>query len=343
MHVSIMKLAIPRDWEILLNRFYDLSADELPVKPDFFGEEVDYSFSLFYAKCGLQQITVDWVTLPGETAGQYRIQAARKEGCYSNIMEFISRDRAAVQEKLNSWLYQLVFPCSTNEEAREALEQEPHVPLYPSMPLAVPTGWRMWSNIFYDVECDSYHIEKHCFFEDMLHLQSTGPLVDGCRCIVDLGWIPSNSPEGRYRISVVVNDFNDVLYRFEHRDRLVVQQKLEQALELLNTYKNRQDILEGLTGDITQPMHKVKQFLLAYYYKEPADMTRGAAAARQGENSRSWEETRAIAQAFRQVLARGIEAYHWRRLVQDYGGQTLEDDEDAYEWIQAIAKDMLSC
>lgn len=259
MHVSIMKLVTPSDWEVLLNRFYDLSSDELPAKPDYFAEGMDYSFSLFYAKCGRHQITVDWTTLPGERTGQYRIQAARKEGCYFNIMEFVSRDRMAVQKKLNSWLYQLVFPCSTNEEAREALEQETHIPRYPWLPLAVPTGWRMWSNAFYDVECDAYYIEKHCFSGDMLHLQSIGPLVDGCRCIVDLGWVPSNSPEGRYRISVVVNDFSDMLYRFEHRDRLVVRKKLEEALELLNTNKNRQDILAGLTGDGVKPMDRVKQ------------------------------------------------------------------------------------
>ena len=59
MHVSIMKLAIPCDWEVLLNRFYDLPSDELPVKPDSLGEGVEYSFSLFYAKCGRHQITVD--------------------------------------------------------------------------------------------------------------------------------------------------------------------------------------------------------------------------------------------------------------------------------------------
>lgn len=69
MHVSIMKLAIPCDWEVLLNRFYDLPSDELPAKPDPLGEGVEYSFSLFYAKCGRHQITVDWTTLPGERQG----------------------------------------------------------------------------------------------------------------------------------------------------------------------------------------------------------------------------------------------------------------------------------
>ena len=116
----------------------------------------------------------------------------------------------------------------------------------------------------------------------------------------------------------------------------MVQNKLSEALEILNTYKNRQDILACLAGGISQPIDKVKRFLLSYYYKEPADTARAAAAARQAEN-------RDIAQAFQQVLAQGIQAYHWERLVQDYGGQTLEDDEDAYEWIQAIAKDMFSC
>lgn len=341
MHVSIMNLAIPSDCEVLLNRFYDLPSGKLLVKPEYFDEGVEYSFALFYAKCALHQITVDWTTLPGETVGQYRIQAARKEGYYSNLMEFVSQDRLEVQEKLNSWLYQLVFPCSTNEEAREALEQEPHTPKYLLMPLAVPTGWRMWSNAFYDLTCDPYYIEKHCFSEDMLHLQSTGPLVDGCPCIVDLGWVPSNSPEGRYRINVVVNDFSDKIYQFENRDRFVVQNKLSEALETLNTYKNRQDILACLAGDISQPIDKVKQFLLSYYYKEPADNARAVAAARHGENS--LEETREIAQAFQQVLGQGIQAYHWERLVQDYGGQTFEDDEDAYEFIQNIAKDMAPC
>lgn len=222
------------------------------------------------------------------------------------------------------------------------MEQEPYTPKYPPMPLAVPTGWRMWSNTFYDLTCDAYYIEKHCFPEDMLHLHSTGPLVDGCPCIVDLGWVPSNSLEGRYRINVVVNDFNDKIYQFEHRDRLVVQNKLSEALEILSTYKNRQDILACLAaGDISQPIDKVKQFLLSYYYKDPADAARAVAAARHGENS--LEETKGIAQAFQQVLGQGIQAYHWARLVQDYGGQTFKDDEDAYEFMQNIAKDMAPC
>lgn len=120
---------------------------------------------------------------------------------------------------------------------------------YPLMPLKIPSGWRVVSNTFYDAEVTEQNREQHLFSEDMLIIERDIPSDRDDKYILDLSWIPANSPDGQYRITVVARDFEHVLKRFEHKDRGEIQSKIDLYLQLLSSFVDLEEVAAALSAE----------------------------------------------------------------------------------------------
>lgn len=119
---------------------------------------------------------------------------------------------------------------------------------YPLMPLKIPSGWKVVSNVFYDVDINSENREKLLFTEDMLIIERDMSEDRKDKYIIDLGWISSHSPDGRYRITIVVKDFEHILKQFEHRDRGEIQSRLNSYLEILSSCLELEEVSAALNA-----------------------------------------------------------------------------------------------
>src|SRR5512145_98180 len=104
---------------------------------------------------------------------------------------------------------------------------------YPLMPLKIYSGWIISLNNFYDITPDDSSIKNGYFSEDLLLIQRHLPPQRDDIYIVGLSWLPSNNPDGRYRITAALRDFDTILKEFESRDRYEIQKKLDRWIGIL--------------------------------------------------------------------------------------------------------------
>ena len=120
--------------------------------------------------------------------------------------------------------------------------------LYPLMPLKIPSGWKVISNTFYDIDATEEYRERRLFSENMLIIERDIPSERKDKYIIDLGWLPSHSPGGRYRITVVAGDFEHVLKQFEHKDRGEIQSKIDLYLQILSSFLSLEEVPAALSA-----------------------------------------------------------------------------------------------
>src|SRR5262245_44627611 len=116
--------------------------------------------------------------------------------------------------------------------------------------LRIPTGWRIVTNSFYEIDPvveDGVLEHADEFSSGMLYMERCVPGQEEKRFLLDLSWIPYRNPEGKYRVTVALDDFEHELKVFESRSRAEVQQKIEEYLSLIASEINLEDALRALT------------------------------------------------------------------------------------------------
>jgi len=116
------------------------------------------------------------------------------------------------------------------------------------MPLRIPSGWKVFFNIFFDtdpiVENDEF-VNFDEFTEDLLSIVRDwveAPLRH--HYAIDLGWYPSESFPGSYRLSLINLDNGAILRVYESVDREKIRQAIEEWLLLLSYHEDYTEIKE---------------------------------------------------------------------------------------------------
>ena len=110
--------------------------------------------------------------------------------------------------------------------------------------LAIPTGWSVVKNSFFDVDLPQEEEDLSAsieFVEDILALQQTcsqDPL-DKKTYAIDLGWYPDHDPKGQYQLVLLQEDWDDILSTFQSRDRWAIRDQIEKWLQQVGDAKDR--------------------------------------------------------------------------------------------------------
>jgi hypothetical protein len=109
------------------------------------------------------------------------------------------------------------------------------------MPLKIPSTWAVIYNSFADEDLiiqdkrisnsnfyqeDLLSIERIFFVDNIWHTLPMGH-------VLDLGWYPGADPNGRYRLTLLRGDWDNVILQFESKDRQRIREVVEQCLELV--------------------------------------------------------------------------------------------------------------
>jgi hypothetical protein len=116
-----------------------------------------------------------------------------------------------------------------------ALEQQKR------MALRIPTGWAVVHNTFGDEDpilADNRILNDEYYSEDLLSLQQIAFTNSGWQAktdgfLVDLGWYPSGSPQGRYRLVLLKGDWDHIVLDFSSRKRQEIRGVIESCLDLI--------------------------------------------------------------------------------------------------------------
>jgi hypothetical protein len=80
------------------------------------------------------------------------------------------------------------------------------------VPLRIPAGWTVVANTFAEIDDPrelSGDDQRAHLAQDLLQLRA-GELI------LDLSWVPEGDPEGRYRLELVRDNWNETLLRVEN-------------------------------------------------------------------------------------------------------------------------------
>jgi hypothetical protein len=122
------------------------------------------------------------------------------------------------------------------------------------VPLRIPTGWAVVWNTFFEgeplIEAGVF-VNAADFDEDLLRIESIS--FDGQRWhtdarsyIVDLGWYPTENPNGRYRLALLRGDWDHVLTTYESRDIREICDTIDRWLEVLTANWHDEDAYRRL-------------------------------------------------------------------------------------------------
>jgi hypothetical protein len=107
------------------------------------------------------------------------------------------------------------------------------------VPLRIPPGWTVVFNSFHELDPiikDGVFENASEFEEDMLLIRRAVIETRPDQYILDVGWIPSLSPKGAFRLTLVLGSWETILKQFESRSWVEIQTKLDAWLEVLSTY-----------------------------------------------------------------------------------------------------------
>jgi len=117
----------------------------------------------------------------------------------------------------------------------------------PLLPLRIPTNWIVTYNKFYDIDPimeNGQFVNGGHFDEDLLVIERYIPnAAKWPRYVIDLGWRPSSDFKGTYGLTLILENFENILREFESRDRFEIEKKLEEWLEILNIRPSDPDII----------------------------------------------------------------------------------------------------
>lgn len=124
------------------------------------------------------------------------------------------------------------------------------------MPLAVPAAWAIVYNAFTDEEAvvtDGQIMNDEHFTEDLLSVEQLFPNSRGWRTkkrgyILDLGWYPSSSPNGTYRLALLKGDWDNLVCEFSTRDRYEVRDVLHLCFDLIGKNSDTASIKSAVTA-----------------------------------------------------------------------------------------------
>lgn len=110
------------------------------------------------------------------------------------------------------------------------------------VPLRIPSGWRVVSNSFFDIEphydLGIFHNAEY-FTQDLLSIERI-QYDPKCRplFIIDLGWYPSEDIDGKYRLTLVSKSFENKLKIIENKNRDSIRKLIEAWLKGLSRCEN---------------------------------------------------------------------------------------------------------
>ncbi len=122
---SLQPLRVPPGWTFLFNKFEDVEPEELSEDDelwlDAFTQDIMYLYANVQRKRNKQiekqKLAIDLVWYPdGEPDGAFRMVALLNDDWKAPLLEFSSRSKAEVVERLESWLFKEFHPLHFIEE-----------------------------------------------------------------------------------------------------------------------------------------------------------------------------------------------------------------------------------
>jgi len=118
------------------------------------------------------------------------------------------------------------------------------------VPLKIPGGWAVIHNSFGDedpVLLNGAIVNDEFYNEDLLsierlHFNGTDWVMAQNGHVLDLGWYPESAPQGCYRLALLRGDWNNVVVRFESREREKIRAVIERCFDLVTQGVDDQDI-----------------------------------------------------------------------------------------------------
>lgn len=118
------------------------------------------------------------------------------------------------------------------------------------MPLKIPGTWAVIYNSFVDedpIVQAGLIINSQFYNEDILSIErirftGTAWNTDQMGHALDLGWYPDSDPNGSYRLTLLRENWNNIVLEFKSRNRQEIRDVLEQCLELVAQGIDDQDI-----------------------------------------------------------------------------------------------------
>ena len=118
------------------------------------------------------------------------------------------------------------------------------------VPLKIPGGWAVIHNSFGDedpVLLNGAIVNDEFYNEDLLSIErlqfnGTDWVSAQKGYVLDLGWYPESDPQGCYRLTLLRGDWNNVVVRFESREREKIRAVIERCFDLVTQGVDDQDI-----------------------------------------------------------------------------------------------------
>ncbi|WP_330454931.1 MULTISPECIES: hypothetical protein [unclassified Streptomyces] len=113
------------------------------------------------------------------------------------------------------------------------------------MPLRVPAGWAILFNTFVEfpphepptpAEIEAFRGEDILSAQRIIYTDD-GWKVDMSAHVIDLGWYPGGDADGRYRLCLARDGWNDIPVQFEHRDCYVIRNAFDTLTRMLSEGK----------------------------------------------------------------------------------------------------------
>jgi hypothetical protein len=122
------------------------------------------------------------------------------------------------------------------------------------MPLKIPSGWGVFQNRFGDedpVVQEGLIVNDIYYDEDLLWIEHLEMGPDGWRQsklshVIDLGWYPAASPQGRYSLVLFKSERENEIFTYKTRDRYLVRDVIHRSIELILNGVSEKEIAETI-------------------------------------------------------------------------------------------------
>lgn len=349
--MNYLQLNVPPGWEVVYNCLFENTHDQLSKQSkDISGGSHDPVKELCCIRQGNRSeikgywvIYVDWMA-EEKSEGSYCLSVCANDR--TNIVERRTLPNAcSLQKKLNDFLNLLMTLTRQEvEESKEVLFLEPKSD-FKALLFPVLTNWRVMCNLLCDLSFGEPQAEKWMFGDDLVFLHSMVANAEGNHYILSVDWKPNYAENGRYRIQVIANDYEDgILHTFESKNRLEIRERLFTYQDIINSFRSRTMIGQNLLKEteLYQALIRVRKMLLANYPLSFGDEMLITQGIKQLMNCLQQREQEKLYHSFEKILEEGFNCISFSYLGSHYAGCQFGSEDEAYGFMKRIVRNSLS-